>query len=234
MTRSGAAQGAIDGAIAAATSSDPEQPSPASAAPPKKWVSAVTSRVSTKWFGGAATVLILGATAGFGGLGAVPEPPLPELGPGDTFTGAGMEMTPQRAVLIDELGEAGIRVEEGQRVLAVIMDVTNIDDAARPSTGDGGITEIRIEGAPDVAPSVARYDDTTLSPWLQPGVTAPLVLAWAVPADAFAEGDDLRVALHTATEFTGEYFVYGDYWDDVEVAAHASLPIEDVGAGVTE
>lgn len=232
MTQTGAAQGAIDGALATASSNAPAPPDPGS----KKWVSAVTSRVSTKWIGGAATVLILGATAAFGGLGAVPESPLPELTAGDTFTGAGFEMTPQRAVLIDELNETGVRPKEGERLLVIIMDVTNVDDTARASasTGTGSLAEIRVKDAPDIPPSIARYDDSTLSPWLQPGIPAQLVLTWAVPSDAFADDGDVRMALHTATEYTGEYFVYGEYWDDVEVGAHATLSIEDVGAGVEE
>ncbi|MFB7249957.1 hypothetical protein [Microbacterium sp. NPDC056234] len=232
MTRSGAAQGAVDAALASASSTAPA----GTDAQPKKWVSAVTSRVSTKWIGGTATVLILGATAAFGGLGAVPEPPLPEVAAGDTFTGAGWEMTPQRAVLIDELNETGVRPKEGERLLVVVMDVTNVDDAARQSSSsaEGSLSAIRVEDAPDIAPMIARYDDTTLYPWLQPGVPAQLVLTWAIPASGFAGGDDIRVALPTATEYTGEFFVYGEYWDDEQIGAHATLPLDDVGAGVEE
>lgn len=232
MAESGGARSAIENAVASASSSTPST----SDTQPKKWVSAVTSRVSTKWIGGAATVLILGATAAFGGLEAVPEPPLPEIGAGDTFTGAGWEMTPQRAVLIDELRETGVLPKEGERLLVVIMDVTNVDDAARSSaaTTSASLSEIRIEGAPDVPPSIARYDDSTLSPWLQPGVPAELVLTWAVPTDALEDDDDVRVVLHTATERTGEDYIFGEYWSDVEVGAYATLSVKDVGAGVEE
>ncbi|WP_460796423.1 hypothetical protein [Microbacterium sp. GXF0217] len=232
MAESGGARSAIDSAVSAASSNSPTT----TAAEPKKWVSAVTSRVSTKWIGGVATVLILGATAAFGGLGGVPEPPLPELAAGDTFTGAGWEMTPQRAVLIDELNDTGVRPESGERLLVIIMDVTNVDDAARASTATGAasLAEIRVEDVSDVPPGVARYDDATLDPWLQPGVPAQLVLTWAVPASDFTDGDDIRLALLTATEYTGEFFVYGEYWDDEAVGAYATLAVEDVGAGVSE
>jgi hypothetical protein len=115
------------------------------------------------------------------------------------------------------------------------MDVTNVDDAARSSSiGKGSLTAIRVEDAPDIEPAVARYDDTTLTPWLQPGVPAQLVLTWAVPASGFSDGDDIRMALPTATEYTGEFFVYGEYWEDEETGAYAALSIEDVGAGVEE
>ena len=46
--------------------------------------------------------------------------------------------------------------------------------------------------------------------------------------------DDVRVVLHTATERTGEDFIFGEYWSDVEVGAYATLSAEDVGAGVEE
>ena len=231
MAESGGARSAIDDAMASASSTAPAGSNP----PSKKWVSAVTSRVSTKWIGGVATVLILGATAAVGGLEAVAEPPLPEIGAGDTYTGAGWEMTPQRAVLIDELNETGVRPKEGERLLVVIMDVTNVDDAARSSSiGKGSLTAIRVDDVPDVAPTIARYDDTTLSPWLQPGVPAQLVLTWAIPAADFDDGDEIRASLPTATEYTGEFFVYGEYWDDEETGAYATLPLEDVGAGADE
>ncbi|WP_243229544.1 hypothetical protein [Microbacterium sp. CIAB417] len=230
MAETGAVQSAVEGAVAPASGPSPAPRTPTS----KKWVTAVADRVSTKWIGGIATALILGATAAFGGLGTVPEPPLPELSAGETFTGAGLEMTPQRAVLIDELSDTGVTPAEGERLLVLLVDVTNIDDTARPATATGSVAEIRVDDAPDVAGAIARYDDTTLNPWLQPGVPAPLVLTWAVPADAYAGGDELRVALHTATEYSGEFFIHGDYWEDVEVGAYATLSIEDVGAGVTE
>jgi hypothetical protein len=237
VAQTGAAQGAQGGGDTA-TDSAPT-PAPAAAAAQterrsRKWVSAVSSKFSTKWIGGIATALILASTAAFGGLAPVPQPPLPELAAGETFTGAGMEMTPKRTVLIDELSETGVVPGDGERLLVIIIDVTNIDDDARLSTADGGIGEVRVEGAPDVKPGVVRYDDTTLTPWLQPDVPAELVLAWAVPESAFADGDDARIALHTATKTTGAYVVYGDYWTDIEVAAHATVPIEDVGAGISE
>ncbi len=227
MTQSGGSQRAVENALSAASSSAP------AAEPTKKWVSAVTSRISTKWIGGIATVLILGATAAFGGLEAVAVPPVPEIAAGDTFAAGGLELTPQRAVLIDELNDTGVRPAEGERLLVVIMDVTNIDDAPRWTKSAGSVGAIRVDGNPDAAPAVVRYDDTTSSPYLQPDVPAPLVVTWAVPSDAYADGDELRLQLPTATKFTGEYFVYGDYWDDVAVGAYATLAIEDIGAGAT-
>ena len=117
MAESGGARSAIDDAMASASSTAPAGSNP----PSKKWVSAVTSRVSTKWIGGVA-----------------------------------------------------------------------------------------------------------------PGVPAQLVLTWAIPAADFDDGDEIRASLPTATEYTGEFFVYGEYWDDEETGARATLPLEDVGAGVDE
>ncbi len=192
----------------------------------------VASKVSTKWIGGAFTVIVLAATAGFGGLNTVPTPPVPEIASGESFTGALLEYTPQRAVLIDELAETTVRPADGERLLVVIIDVENLDDEPRSSTSDESGKWIRVEGAPDVSPAVVRYDDSTLGPRLQPGVPATLVLTWAVPKDAFAAGDEIRLALPDATEFVGTSVVFGEYWDDITVGAYADLVAEDVGAGV--
>lgn len=200
------------------------------AAPPKRtrWVTAVTDRVPAKWIGGIATAAVLASTAAFGGLSAVAVAPLPELAVGEMFTGAQLQITVQRALVVDELADTGVKAGESQRLLVVILDATNIDDDPRGTQTSGSVSEIRIEGMPDAPPTVARLDDATLSPWLQPGVPAALVLTWAVPASAFAEGDDVRVSLHTATKLTGQYFVAGDYWADIVVAAHVNVAVEDL------
>ncbi|MGW8483054.1 hypothetical protein ACWGJP_07925 [Microbacterium sp. NPDC055903] len=238
MTDSGGMHEAMAPSRAAsAEASAPPAPATTVSAAPKRstrWAGVVANRVSSKSIAGAFTVLVLASTAAFGGLATAAVPPLPEIAAGETFTGAELEMTPQRAVLVDELPGSGVFPEDGERVLAVILDVTNLDTEARSSTADGSVGEIRLTELPEVAPSVARYDDATASPWLQPGVAATVVLSWVVPADLVAEGDDIRIALHTATEYVGTSVIYGEYWDDIEVAGYADLVAEDVGAGADQ
>ena len=224
MTRPGGTEGAAQTA-----------PDDAPARTPRaKWITAVADRVPVKWLGGIATGVVLVATAAFGGLEAVAVPPLPELTAGESFTGAALEMTVQRAVLTDELSEARTTAAPGERLLVVVMDVTNLDDDPRSTAVRGSLSAVRLERLPDAAPTIVRADDSAFGPWLQPDVPAELLLTWAVPASEFVDGDDLRIALPTAHEQTGKYFIAGDYWTDVSVAAFLTLPLEDLdlsGAG---
>ncbi|WP_417508980.1 hypothetical protein [Microbacterium sp.] len=214
--------GGAEGAAQAAPDDAPARPARA------RWVTAVADRVPAKWLGGIATGVVLISTAAFGGLEAVAVPPLPELSAGETFTDAALEMTVRHAFAVDELSDTRVTAAPGERLLVVVMDAENLDEDPRSSAGTGSLSDVRVEGMPDAAPTIARVDDATYSPWLQPGVPAELMLTWAVPASAFVDGDDLRVALPTAHKQTGKYFIAGDYWTDVSVAAHVTLVVEDL------
>lgn len=218
MTRPGGTEGAAQTAPADA----PERASRT------KWLTAVADRVPVKWLGGIATGVVLVATAAFGGLEAVAAPPLPELAAGESFRGAGLELTVQRAFVTDELDDSYTAAAPGERLLVVVLDATNLDVAPRSTTSGGSVSEVRMEGLRDAAPTITRVDDSTFSPWLQPDVPAELLLTWAVPASEFVDGDDLRITLPAAHKQTGKYFVAGDYWTDVSVAAYLTLPVEDL------
>lgn len=204
-----------------------------------RWLARTWDRVPTGWFAGILTAAFLGVTAAFGGLAAVAAAPLPELGAGDTHENGPFALTIERAVLIDDLPEAGIFLDEdsGQRVLALVLTVENVWTEALPSgldfTGEKGVVGAvrlpELDGAP--AESVARFDDTTVGPWLQPGLPAQLVLTWPVDADRFEDGDELRIDLRNYSLYTGTLVVDGTYWVDPTVAAHVTVPIDDVGAG---
>jgi hypothetical protein len=208
---------------------------PAPSAPPSRWtrVHTVTDRIPTGWFASILTAIFLGVTAAFGGLAAVAAPPVAELQLGDTHENDQFAITIDRATLIDELPEAGVSVEPGQRVLAVVLTAENLWDraqAAGGTTGIAGAVQVAGLGAPD---SVARFDDATIGPYLQPNVPAELVLTWAVDADAYAEGDELRVDLRDFTLHRGQLVTYGEGWADPVTVAHLDAEIEDVGAGAT-
>lgn len=190
-------------------------------------------RVPTQWFAGIGTVLFLAATAAFGGLATAAEPALPELGPGEEYRGEQLSLRIERAVLIDALPEAGLRPEEGQRVLVVIGTFENLWTEALPSGPGQSVSEaVRIERNADTAPdSVARFDDLTLSPWLQPQVPAQLALGWLVDDEEFTAGEELRLLLREQTLFTGSMVVDGQYWSDAAPAAIVTVVLDDVGAG---
>jgi hypothetical protein len=217
----------------------PADPPPEGPTPPGRlrWVHAVTDRVPTGWLAGMATAAFLAVTAAFGGLAAAAAPPVAEISPGETHTSDQFAVTVERAVLIDELPEAGISVEAGERVLAVVVTAENLWDRALPAltvVADGGVNDVvRIPalGEDAVTDAVARLDDAETSPFLQPRVPAELVIAWAVPADAYADGDVAELELWDYHLYTGQLVLYGEQWSDPTLSARLSVEVTDVGAG---
>lgn len=201
--------------------------------PQRRWLARAWDRIPTGWFSGILLAVFLGATAAFGGLADVPAAAVPELAVGDTHDNGPFALTVERSVLIDDLPEAGISVEAGERVLAVVVTAENLWDRPLPSDAPAGVSgSVRIVQLGDTpAQAVARFDDTTTAPILQPRVPAQLVLTWAVPADEFEEGERLDVELRDFTQVAGRLIVDGEWWDDPVTAAQLSLPVTDVGAG---
>jgi hypothetical protein len=196
------------------------------------WLTAASDRVPTRWFAGIGTALFLAATAAFGGLATADEPEVAALEPGDTHTNDQLSLTLERAVLLDEFPEAGVYVDEGERVLAILLTVENRWTEPLAASGDSSVTQsLSVEGVPDAPVSVARYDDATVAPWLQPGVPAQLVLVWAIEQDRLEDGQELEVTLNDMTLHTGSFVASGQWWTDPVAAATVTVEIEDVGAG---
>ena len=196
------------------------------------WLRAASDRVPTRWFAGIATGLFLVATAAFGGLATAATPTVAALEPGEEHRNDQLAVTIERAVLVDEFPEAGVYVEEGERVLAVLMTVENTWTEPIAAYPDSSVTEsVEIEGLPAAPDSVARFDDATLNPVLQPGVPAQIVLAWAVEADEFEEAQRLSITLNDMTLYTGSFVADGQWWTDPTAAATTVIAVEDIGAG---
>ncbi|WP_307041448.1 hypothetical protein [Agromyces ramosus] len=200
-----------------------------------RWLRAASDRVPTKWFASIATALFLAATAAFGGLAtAAAEGPV-ELDAGEEHRNDQLAITVQRAVLIDDLAEAGVTIEPGQRVLAVVVEVENRWTRALPTTpGNSVSSSVVLAEGPGLGREpggVAHYDDSTALPWLQPGVPTTVVLAWAVDQSDYADGEELHLVLNDETLFTGSFVVSGQSWEDPEPAAIVTVRITDVGEG---
>ena len=86
------------------------------------------------------------------------SPPVAQLEAGETHENALFALTVERAVLIDALPEAGLSVDDDQRVLAVVVTAENHWDRAVRADGDGGLAgSVRIAELGDEAPaSIAR------------------------------------------------------------------------------
>jgi hypothetical protein len=196
------------------------------------WLRAASDRVPTRWFAGIGTALFLAATAAFGGLATAAEPAITELEAGATHQNDQLSIAIERAVLVDEFPEAGVFVDDGERVLAVLATVENRWTeplaAYADSSVTGSIEPAGLDGSPD---SVARYDDATVNPWLQPGVPAQIVLAWAVDADAFEDAQEVEITLNDMTLHTGSFVANGQWWTRPVAAASVTIAIEDLGAG---
>lgn len=194
---------------------------------------ALTDRVPTGWFAGILTVLFLTVTAAFGGLSAVAVAPVPDIAAGTEHRNDQFALTVERAVLIDELRGSGTSVSDGQRVLALVVSVENVWDHPIAASADAGVADAvsvaELDGA--TANAVARLDDATVAPYLQPGVPAELVLTWVVDSATFAAGDVLHVDLLDFTLYTGQLITYGESWIDPVVGARTTVEISDVGAG---
>lgn len=221
---------------------------PASSTPPRwsprRWARAVNDRIPTKWIATIGTIAFIGATAAFGGMAEVTKPPTPELAAGEMFLGAELEMTVVGVELADKRTGSGVYPagDSGDRVLTVIMDVVNRDQEARTShSADAllGVTLVDVETR-DVdrsktvmngEASIARIDESTFSPFLQPNVPVRVVLSWQVAADTLRDGDVVRLRLPTAVETVGTMIVSGEYWTDVTTGAYVTATVEDIGAG---
>ena len=210
--------------------------SPEAAQVPKRrfeWVRAASDRVPTKWFAAVFVALFLAATAAFGGLATAAPPEIDRLEPGEAHITDQRSLTVQRAVLIDELPEAGVYPEEGQRVLALVADVENRWDRPASATSRAAIGgSFAVDGiTPDLPVSAARLEDESLVVSLQPGVPTRIVFAWPVDADQFTGGESVEVALNDMSLYTGSFVIEGQSWDSPVTTAVVTVEIEDVGAG---
>jgi hypothetical protein len=197
------------------------------------WLRAAGDRVPTKWFAGIFIALFLAATAAFGGLATAAPPEIDRLEPGEAHITDQRSLTIQRAVLIDELPEAGVYPEPGQRVFALVADVENRWDRPASVTSRDAIRgSFSVDGIePETTMQAARLEDESSVIALQPGVSTKIVFAWAVDADQFTGGERVDVALNDMSLYTGSFVIEGQSWDSPVTTAAVTVEIEDVGAG---
>ncbi len=203
-----------------------------------------SDRVPTKWFATIGTTLFVVVTAAFGGLNAVAavDEPVPTIATGVVHESAQLNITVQRAVLIDSLRGAGAFPDrdKGERLLVLLVEIENRWHAPASGSMFAGLLEptyhrnVVIDGMGTVADGIVREDDQTLNPTLQPRVPAVLAFSWVVPADAYRDGQTLTVLLKDAELLEGQMLFHGEYWSAPEPAARAQVTIEDVGAGASQ
>jgi hypothetical protein len=199
--------------------------------------SAVSAKVPTKWLVSGIVGLFLVVSAAFGGLDDAAPDPLPALAAGDTFTGAELRITVDRAVLIDSFPEQNIVPDDGKRLLvlvATVEDVWTKPASTRPSIGAAdNLRPVGVAGIDEsTAPrTVAVLSDGTEYPDLQPGVPIELAFIWDIDPDALAAGESLRVDVYDKSYLADGFVTFGERFENPVVAAYAELPVDDVGAG---
>ncbi|UNK71326.1 hypothetical protein [Microbacterium sp. H1-D42] len=198
------------------------------------WSRRMLDRVPTPWLITGGTGAALALTAAFGGLNGVSEPQIPELTVGESFSGSDLLMTVIGVELSDERAGSGVYpdAEKGERVLTVILDVTNEFTAPRTAASGGAdspvVDGITIEGVTTTPPGLARADDGTYGIHLQPDVPVRIVASWVVGAEDVQDGDEVRITLPDSTHGVGQAITMGDYWSDPVIGAYVTAEVDEV------
>ncbi|GAA1924248.1 hypothetical protein GCM10009775_15730 [Microbacterium aoyamense] len=190
-----------------------------------RWVRTAAGRVPTSWFAGIATALLLVVTAAFGGLATVDPPGPSTIAAGDVHVSDQYALTVESAYLQDADPDAGIYLDEGERMLIVRVLAENLWDKPQPTAG---LTDnITIDGLSLADARAMRVDDATASETLQPGMPVELDFRLRVEDGEYHDGDTLRVTLNDLALYTGTFVMSGTSWTDPRPAAELTLQIRD-------
>jgi len=184
--------------------------------------------VPTTWLAGAATVVFLGATAAFGGLATAAEPGTAAIEPGAEHRNDQFAFTVESAQLRDADPDAGIYLDEGERLLSVRVRVENV--FAEPQAVGDLVENIAIDGIDAKKLSVVRVDDGTFVSRLQPDVPAEVEFRLRVGAGDYRDGDVLHLTLNDLSYYVGSFVMSGAAWVDPEPVAEMSLIVHDTAA----
>lgn len=198
-----------------------------------RWVRTMADRIPTKWASMIGVGVFLAATASFGGLNSVAAPETPQVKVGERVITSNLEMTVDSAFLSDRV-EDGITAdkENGERVLAVRMRVTNLFPEARTMRGMQGLQNTRIMDGPDDIPQISRPGEAAQGALaLQPGVPDEIILSWTVAASDYSEGDEVRIALSDPQTYRGQFLDDDLHWFEGGTSAVVTATLDDLGEG---
>jgi len=155
------------------------------------------------------TLIVLAATAMFGGLDTV-DNHVTVGKPGTAFSDGQYSVTIERASLVPEL-RVGSRVvaypKPGQRYLGVVMKIRN--DGTIPGTIDH---ELELIDLPEASfYGLWRLADAQPMYSVGPGLTDEVAFLWSLPEDALAVGDSVKLRVWNKT-FNELLTTYGKAW----------------------
>jgi len=194
-------------------------------------VRALFDRLPTRWLVTGIAGLAVLSTAAFGGLEDAPPPVLPKVAAGDTHHGAQLDITPNRAILVDSLPDQGFEPEPGFSLLVITAEVTNTWNApANTLNNVGAADNLRALDLEQPLGVVLLVDGTT-SPALQPRVPVQLGYVWEVADDLLTEGELLRVDIYDKVYRADGFVTQGERFESPFIAAYAELEIESQRLG---
>jgi hypothetical protein len=197
-----------------------EGQSPAPAEPRSRW-SRWFARLSAPQTRRVALLLVLVATAAFGGLDTVNKQVTP-FTPGQEFNDGEYSVTVERARLVDELKGTFGSPKPGIKYLGVLITLRNdgtVPGRLRDLLDLRGVPEKKFFGA-------FRFRDGSAIQTLGAGLTEKLVFAWQVP-DAVAktlQSVTIRVWKKTYTQLKVTYG--GKEWIDTDDYGQVNVPVQ--------
>lgn len=173
-------------------------------------------------------IVVVFATAGFGGLDTVTPPPKTFQADEKHDTGEFIIVV-KRASLVPEI-KLGNRVvykqQPGRKYLGVVASLTNNGKVRAGFGVISGVMPMTPIGIPYQIPIPAppvRLSDATRAA-IQPGLTEEVALIWSVPETALNPGD--QVTFRTPDREYGSYTLgYGDGWKDTATYADITLTV---------
>jgi hypothetical protein len=196
----------------------------------------LASKVPTKWILAGIAAVLLAASAAFGGLNDAPVAPIPVLEVGAVSEGTRVNLTVERAIVIDGFPDINLEPEPGFRYLVVIATAENVwhtpvaqvrsyFGTPQPAT----VVSPRIEGLDGTAPEeILVFSDATDAGDLQPGVPVQLAYLWQVPTGTIADGDTVGVDLWDEAYLGDARISFGDLFDDPAIIGTMDVPVDDV------
>ncbi len=180
------------------------------------WFARLTSRQTRR----VVLLLVLVATAAFGGLDTVNKQVTP-FSPGEDFSDGEFTVTVERARLVDELKGTYGSAKQGMKYLGVVATLRNdgrVPGRLRDQLDLRGLPEAKFFGT-------FRFRDGSAIQTLGPGLTEQLVFSWQLP-DAVAETLDevtIRVWKKKYTQLKVTYG--GNEWIDTDNYGEIVVPV---------
>lgn len=181
---------------------------------------------------------IVAITAAFGGL--APADAGVDSVPLDTAYAAGeFDITVHSATLTAAVESQYLEAEPGFEIVVVEMTVLNHGTTSTGATSTtpalsstlftGTTPVVSLATATDESPTAWYADGLGRAPVFQPGVPAQIAVAWMVPADALAAGDDAGIQVRSYTVATGQVLISDQsrYFRVRDVAAVLTAPLTE-------